>query len=42
MRGDEYVDKGIAHHEEVRRERQLQALQRRARRMGFDLVEQAS
>lgn len=41
-RGEEYVEKGIAHHEAVRHERQIQALQRRARRMGFTLVEQAS
>jgi transposase len=40
--GEEYVEKGIAHHEAVRRDRQLRALQKRARRMGFTLVEQAA
>ncbi len=41
-RGEEYVEKGIAHHEAVHRDRQLRALQNRARKMGFTLVEQAA
>ena len=39
---EEYVEKGIAHHEAVHRDRQLRALQNRARKMGFTLVEQAA
>jgi len=41
-KGEQYVEKGIAHHEAVRRDRQLRALQQRARQMGFTLVEQAA
>lgn len=40
-RGEEYVERGMAHYEEVHRERQLSALQRRARRLGLALVEHA-
>lgn len=39
-RGEDYVEKGVAHYEEVHRERQLTALHRRARRLGYALVEQ--
>ena len=39
-RGEEYVDKGIAHYEAVRKDRQLLVLKRRARKLGFSLVEQ--
>lgn len=40
-RGEQYVERGMAHYEEVHRERQLNALQRRARRLGLALVEHA-
>ena len=39
-RGEQYVEKGIAHYEAVRRDKHLPALQRNARRLGFTLVEQ--
>ena len=39
-RGEDYVDRGIEHYEAVRRDRQLLALRRRARRLGYALVEQ--
>jgi len=39
-RGEEYVEKGIAHYEALRRNKHLRALQRRASRLGFALVEQ--
>jgi hypothetical protein len=38
--GQEYVEKGIDHYEQERRNRQLLALRRRAVRLGFALVEQ--
>jgi len=41
-RGEAYVEKGIAHYEAVRRERQLHAMQRRARSLGYALVQQPS
>lgn len=39
-RGEDYVEKGLAHYEAVRHDRSLRALRRRAQRMGFALVEQ--
>jgi transposase len=39
--GQPYVEKGIAAHERQRQERQLHALKRKARKMGFALVEAA-
>ncbi len=39
--GQSYVEKGIEAHEEQRRARQLQALHRKARKMGFELVQAA-
>ena len=39
-RGEEYVERGIAHYEDVRRDRQLRALKRRAHHMGLTLIEQ--
>jgi transposase len=41
-RGEEYVERGIAHYEAVRRDRQLRALQRRAHHMGLTLIDQPS
>ena len=38
-RGEEYVERGIAHYEAVRHQRQLNALSRRAKRMGLELIE---
>jgi len=39
--GQPYVEKGIEAHEEQRRHRQLQALTRKARKMGFELTKAA-
>lgn len=39
-RGQEYVERGIEHYEAVRRDRQLAAMRKRARRFGYTLVEQ--
>ena len=41
-RGEEYVDRGIATFEQQRRERDMKNLQRRARRMGMTLTEDAA
>ena len=38
-RGEAYVEKGVAHYEAVRRDRQLHALKRRAQNLGLVLVE---
>ena len=41
-RGEEYVDRGIETFTQQRREREMKNLQRRARRMGMTLTEDAA